>query len=76
MSVQAHPRKRHVSIERDGDDYVVRDSDLGVMMRGPNVNDLRRACHWLQWHIADVKVLAPYQTLLSRHSGRADKFIE
>jgi hypothetical protein len=57
MSVEAHAKKRHVSIARDGDDYVVRDRDLGVMMRGRDIDDLRRACHWLQWHIADAEVL-------------------
>jgi hypothetical protein len=59
MSVQAHGRKRHVSIEPDGGDYVARDRDLGVMMRGRDINDLRKACRWLQWHIADAEVLPP-----------------
>jgi len=59
MSVEAHAKKRDVSIARDGDDYVVLDGDLGVMMRGRDINDLRKACRWLQWHIADAEVLPP-----------------
>jgi len=59
MSVGAHVRtgKRRVSIARDGDDYIVKDQRLGVMLRGHDINELRRACHWLQWDLEDAEAL-------------------
>jgi hypothetical protein len=60
---------------RDGSDYVVKDQQLGVMMRGPDLNCLRKACHWLQWNIEDLEIVrprgfAPEQLLSAAHSDR------
>ena len=58
MSVEAHVRKnkRCVSISRDGDDYVAKDQELGIMMRAQDLNRLRKACLWLQWDIEETKL--------------------
>jgi len=48
---------RRVSIVRDGDDYVVKDPRLGVMMRAVDLNGLRRVCRWLRWDVEDFEVL-------------------
>jgi hypothetical protein len=52
--------RRRVSIEPDGDDdYVVKSQDLGVMMRHHDLDDLRKACRWLQWDIEEGGNLPP-----------------
>ena len=71
MSVMAHSRtaKRRVLISRDGDDYVIKDRRVGVMMRGDDVNELRKVCRWLQWEVEDT-VSASSVDLVSERSEK------
>ena len=70
MSLGEHVRtgRRRVSIARDGDDYVVKDQNLGVMLRGHDISELRRACRWLQWDLEDAEVLFRASHALKRPS--------
>ena len=59
--VNAGQGRRRVSIVRDGDDYVAQDRQLGIMMRAPDLNGLRRVCRWLQWDIEEFEIVPPHR---------------
>lgn len=46
--------KRQVFIRRDGKDFIVKNSDLGIIFRHHDLDAVRKACIWLQWEIINV----------------------
>jgi hypothetical protein len=46
--------RRRVAIRRDGKEFTVGNSDLGVIFRHHNLDALRKACIWLHWDIESI----------------------
>ena len=56
----ALPFRRHVSISRDGEDFIVAfQPDNVVVFRHAEASELRRMCHRLRWKIVSDTVPDP-----------------